>query len=160
MLHALEAFTRLCKTLSQTLLVAMSSGPPPPDLYCKIKANASGITKKGQGLNIITGIVIKLRSLGGWAGKSAMADTTKTTTCPTGHMTYTMTSESQFHSFQISARSFWKRFFEAISCLRTFNFLLLFTAQKENFLHNFPILCFFFRRYEKAEEKMSKFWFT
>ena len=28
-------------------------------------------------------------SLGGWAGKLAMADATKTTACPIGHMTYT-----------------------------------------------------------------------
>ena len=44
-----------------------------------------------------------LKSLGGWARKSAMADATKTTAHPIGHMTYTQVpavceKKKNFHS--------------------------------------------------------------
>ena len=101
----------LC-TASHTPLVAMSSRPP-PDLYCKFKANTSSITlktgnkRKKFKASTLYWHCIKTSNI--WVGgreKSAMADATKTTARHIGHMTYTQApavyEKNIFHLFRFT----------------------------------------------------------
>ena len=93
-------------------LVAISSRPP-PDLHRKFKTNTlvalhqrPEINEKGWRLVHYTGIVSKLKIFGLVGRKSAMADATKTTACPIGHMTYTQApvvyEKNIFHLFHFT----------------------------------------------------------
>ena len=42
-------------------------------------------------------------------------------------------AEVQFHFFHYTVRPIWKRFREAIGCLRTFNFFTLFLGSEEKY---------------------------
>lgn len=100
------------KEFSHTVLVAMSSWPPQPDLYCKIKGNTRSIMlnmeimKKIQGYSITLELCKNFKSLGGWVAKPAMADATKTTTRLIGHVTYTQApmacGKNTFHLFHFT----------------------------------------------------------
>ena len=89
------------------------SSRPPPDFYCKFKANTSSITlktgnkrKKFKASTLYWHCIKNFKYLGGWAGKSAMADATKTTARHIGHMTYTQApavyEKNIFHLFRFT----------------------------------------------------------
>ena len=77
-----------CTLHYRTPLAAMTSSPPPPDLYCSNKANTNSIrlktgnNQKGSRLVHYTDIVKNLKSSWVRAGKSAMADATEKTARP------------------------------------------------------------------------------
>ena len=100
------------KYTSHTPLVAMSSRPP-PDLYCKFKANTSSITlktgnkRKKFKASTLYWHCIKTSNISvGGREKSAMADATKTTARHIGHMTYTQApavyEKNIFHLFRFT----------------------------------------------------------
>ena len=83
---------------------------------------------------------------------------TKKCTNVQGNNDITKQSLSSIPSIKVRGH-FGNIFMKPSALILLLTFLLLFTAQKENFPHKFPFTCFLTFCHYKMAEEMSKFWF-